>query len=59
MRGDEADPLDPGVRPARELDWLQNMDDWMISKKRYYGLALPIYECERAARSRSSAARTS
>jgi len=30
---------------ARELDWLRNMDDWMISKKRYYGLALPIYEC--------------
>ncbi len=31
---------------ARELDWLQNMEDWMISKKRYYGLALPIYECD-------------
>ena len=30
---------------ARELDWLRNMDDWMISKKRYYGLALPIYKC--------------
>ncbi|HXF52188.1 MAG TPA: isoleucine--tRNA ligase [Dehalococcoidia bacterium] len=30
---------------ARELDWLRNMHDWMISKKRYYGLALPIYEC--------------
>ena len=29
----------------RELDWLHNMDDWMISKKRYYGLALPIWEC--------------
>ena len=31
----------------RELDWLRNMDDWMISKKRYYGLALPIYDCPR------------
>ena len=31
---------------ARELDWLRNMDDWMISKKRYYGLALPIYKCD-------------
>jgi len=30
----------------RELDWLRNMDDWMISKKRYYGLALPIWECD-------------
>jgi len=29
----------------RELDWLKNMDDWMISKKRYWGLALPIWEC--------------
>ena len=30
----------------RELDWLRNMDNWMISKKRYYGLALPIWTCE-------------
>lgn len=29
-----------------ELDWLKNMSDWMISKKRYWGLALPIYECQ-------------
>jgi len=30
----------------QELDWLLNMEDWMISKKRYWGLALPIWECE-------------
>jgi isoleucyl-tRNA synthetase len=30
----------------RELDWLKNMGDWMISKKRYWGLALPIWVCE-------------
>ncbi|MEK7091315.1 MAG: class I tRNA ligase family protein, partial [Patescibacteria group bacterium] len=31
----------------RELDWLENMHDWLISKKnRYWGLALPIYECQ-------------
>ncbi len=30
----------------RELDWLRNMHDWMISKKRYWGLALPIWECQ-------------
>ena len=35
----------PEFGKARELDWLRNMDDWMISKKRYYGLALPIYKC--------------
>jgi isoleucyl-tRNA synthetase len=33
----------------RELDWLRNMQDWMISKKRYWGLALPIYECKECA----------
>jgi isoleucyl-tRNA synthetase len=29
-----------------EIDWLRNMRDWMISKKRYWGLALPIWECK-------------
>ena len=29
-----------------ELDWLRNMRDWMISKKRYWGLALPVWRCE-------------
>ncbi len=29
----------------REIDWLRNMGDWMISKKRYWGLSLPIWEC--------------
>ncbi len=33
----------------RELDWLRNMGDWMISKKRYYGLALPIWVCNECA----------
>jgi isoleucyl-tRNA synthetase len=28
---------------AREHDWLRNMGDWMISKKRYWGLSLPIW----------------
>lgn len=31
----------------RELDWLKNMHSWLISKKRYWGLALPIYECKK------------
>ena len=30
---------------AREMDWLYNMHDWMISKKRFWGLALPIWVC--------------
>jgi isoleucyl-tRNA synthetase len=35
----------PDFGLERELDWLRNMEDWMISKKRYWGLALPIYPC--------------
>ncbi|HEY7968786.1 MAG TPA: class I tRNA ligase family protein, partial [Candidatus Limnocylindrales bacterium] len=37
----------PGFGYDRELDWLLNMHDWMISKKRYWGLALPIYDCRK------------
>jgi isoleucyl-tRNA synthetase len=37
----------PSFGLERELDWLINMHDWLISKKnRYWGLALPIYECQ-------------
>jgi isoleucyl-tRNA synthetase len=36
----------PDFGYSREMDWLRNMHDWMISKKRYWGLALPIWECE-------------
>jgi len=35
----------PEFGHAREMDWLHNMHDWMISKKRYWGLALPIWVC--------------
>lgn len=38
----------PEFGKARELDWLNNMHDWLISKKnRYWGLALPIWECDK------------
>jgi isoleucyl-tRNA synthetase len=36
----------PGWGRERELEWLTNMRDWMISKKRFWGLALPIWVCE-------------
>ena len=36
----------PDFGKERELDWLRNMHDWMISKKRYWGLALPIFDCQ-------------
>jgi len=35
----------PAFGYDREMDWLRNMHDWMISKKRYWGLALPIWVC--------------
>ncbi len=32
----------------RERDWLNNMHDWLISKKnRYWGLALPFWVCDK------------
>lgn len=38
----------PGFGLERELDWLSQMHDWLISKKnRYWGLALPIWECKK------------
>jgi isoleucyl-tRNA synthetase len=37
----------PSFGREREQDWLTNMHDWLISKKnRYWGLALPIWECK-------------
>ena len=36
----------PDFGLQRELDWLKNMGDWMISKKRYWGLALPVWVCD-------------
>ncbi|NLD74395.1 MAG: class I tRNA ligase family protein, partial [Chloroflexi bacterium] len=36
----------PSFGLERELDWLRNMHDWMISKKRYWGLALPFWTCD-------------
>ncbi|TFG72161.1 MAG: isoleucine--tRNA ligase [Anaerolineales bacterium] len=36
----------PEFGHAREMDWLRNMQDWMLSKKRYWGLALPIWVCD-------------
>jgi len=35
----------PEYMGKRMDDWLRNMGDWNISRRRYYGLPLPIYEC--------------
>ena len=36
----------PSWGKEREHEWLDNMGDWMISKKRFWGLALPIWVFE-------------
>jgi len=35
----------PDFYGKRMDDWLRNMGDWNISRKRYFGLPLPIYPC--------------
>ena len=36
----------PPFYGKRMEDWLRNMGDWNISRKRYFGLPLPFYPCE-------------
>jgi isoleucyl-tRNA synthetase len=35
----------PEYMGKRMDDWLRNMGDWNISRRRFYGLPLPIYRC--------------
>lgn len=36
----------PDFAGKRMEDWLRNMGNWAISRKRFYGLPLPIYPCD-------------
>ena len=36
----------PEFAGKRMEDWLKNMGNWAISRKRFYGLPLPIYHCD-------------
>jgi isoleucyl-tRNA synthetase len=36
----------PSFYSKRMDDWLRNMGDWNISRKRYFGLPLPLYPCD-------------
>jgi isoleucyl-tRNA synthetase len=44
---DENDKVEwvPEYMGKRMDDWLRNMGDWNISRRRYYGLPLPFYPC--------------
>ena len=41
---------EPESNGKRMNDWLENMGDWNISRKRYYGMPLPFYPCEQCGR---------
>ena len=38
---------EPDFAGKRMVDWLNNMGDWNISRKRFYGLPLPFYPCKK------------
>lgn len=37
---------DPTYTKKLFMDWVHNMGDWCVSRKRYWGLPLPFYKCE-------------
>ncbi len=47
IRAAESVKWEPESNGKRMVDWLNNMGDWNISRKRYYGMPLPFYVCEK------------
>jgi isoleucyl-tRNA synthetase len=45
MQANETVEWTPDYMGKRMADWLRNMGDWNISRRRYYGLPLPFYPC--------------
>jgi isoleucyl-tRNA synthetase len=45
LRANETITWTPEYMGKRMADWLRNMGDWNISRRRFYGLPLPFYPC--------------
>ncbi len=37
----------PGWAKSRFRDWLSNLDDWPVTRKRYWGIPAPLWICEK------------
>jgi isoleucyl-tRNA synthetase len=46
LAGNDEVAWQPPQYKKRMDDWLRNMGDWNISRRRYFGLPLPFYPCE-------------
>ena len=46
MKAADSVKWEPESNGKRMHDWLENMGDWNISRKRYYGMPLPFYKCD-------------
>lgn len=47
IRNAQSVKWEPESNGKRMVDWLNNMGDWNISRKRYYGMPLPFYVCDK------------
>lgn len=46
LKAAESIEWQPEYLSKRMTDWLNNMGDWCISRKRFWGLPLPFYPCD-------------
>lgn len=46
LKASDSVQWEPASNGKRMADWLNNMGNWNISRKRYYGMPLPFYVCE-------------
>src|SRR6266581_3732862 len=46
LDGNDEVAWQPPQYKKRMDDWLRNMGDWNISRRRYFGLPLPFYSCD-------------